>query len=71
MGLKKSNGHGQKKEKAYFLYCNSMRNRHILIITLHKGTHEFTYINSYLIYLNQKTCAPFLLLKYLKNDNYT
>jgi len=36
------------------MYCKVMRNKLTLIITMHKGTHEFTYINSQLIYLNQK-----------------
>jgi len=34
------------KQQAYLLYCNSMRNRLILIIAMHKGTHEFTYVKS-------------------------
>ena len=41
------------------MYCNIMRNRFILIITMHKGTYEFTYVKSELIDLNQKYVHPF------------
>jgi len=34
------------KQQAYLMYCNVMRNRLILIITTHKGTYEFTYVNN-------------------------
>jgi len=33
------------KQQAYLVYCNVMRCRFTLIITMHKGTHEFTYVN--------------------------
>ena len=33
------------KQQAYLMYCNVMRNRLILIITMHKWTYEFTFVN--------------------------
>ena len=33
------------KRQAYLMYCYSMRNRLIVIITTYKGTHEFTYLS--------------------------
>jgi len=33
------------KQKAYLMYSKVMRNKLTLINTMHKGTHEFTYIN--------------------------
>ena len=33
------------KQQAYLMYYKVMRNKVTLIITMHKGTHVFTYVD--------------------------